>query len=144
MRSAGWVQQAVPFGLFHVLQAGARAENRAIRARGLTGGWLQRAHVPGHRDLRPAYAELFRPQAAAHALRWRQSTLPLAVSRASELGLQGAAFPWRTIAGQECSSYWPAGSAAFHVNADVAIVPRSSPAAPPKTPAMAIRRILMG
>jgi alpha,alpha-trehalose phosphorylase len=34
--------------------------------------------------------------------------------------LKGAAFPWRTIAGQESSSYWPAGMAAFHVNADIA------------------------
>jgi trehalose/maltose hydrolase-like predicted phosphorylase len=34
--------------------------------------------------------------------------------------LRGAAFPWRTIRGQECSGYWPAGTAAFHVNADIA------------------------
>ncbi|HSS08754.1 MAG TPA: glycosyl hydrolase family 65 protein, partial [Acidimicrobiales bacterium] len=27
---------------------------------------------------------------------------------------------WRTIRGQECSSYWPAGTAAFHINADIA------------------------
>ncbi|CAM5339472.1 Glycosyl hydrolase OS=Streptomyces fumanus OX=67302 GN=GCM10018772_26510 PE=3 SV=1 [Streptomyces fumanus] len=31
------IQQAVRFGLFHVLQAGARAEQRAIPAKGLTG-----------------------------------------------------------------------------------------------------------
>ena len=36
------------------------------------------------------------------------------------MGLKGAAFPWRTIRGQECSGYWPAGIAAFHVNADIA------------------------
>ncbi|MGH3261861.1 MAG: glycosyl hydrolase family 65 protein, partial [Trebonia sp.] len=34
---------------------------------------------------------------------------------------RGAAFPWRTIRGQECSAYWPAGSAAKHVNADIAV-----------------------
>jgi len=61
------------------------------------------------------------PIAAASALRWRHSTLPLAISRASQLGLEGAAFPWRTIAGQESSGYWPAGTAAFHVNADIAV-----------------------
>ena len=60
------------------------------------------------------------PQAAASALRWRHSTLPMAIERAGQLGLEGAAFPWRTIAGQECSGYWPAGTAAFHVNADIA------------------------
>ena len=60
------------------------------------------------------------PDAAANALRWRHSTLPLAIERAAQLGLKGAAFPWRTIAGEECSGYWPAGTAAFHVNADIA------------------------
>ena len=47
-------------------------------------------------------------------------TLDLARERARTLGLQGAAFPWRTIRGQESSGYWPAGTAAFHVNADIA------------------------
>ncbi|MGH3374129.1 MAG: glycosyl hydrolase family 65 protein, partial [Actinoallomurus sp.] len=34
--------------------------------------------------------------------------------------LQGAAFPWRTIEGDECSGYWPAGTAAFHISAAIA------------------------
>ena len=60
------------------------------------------------------------PHAAADALRWRQQTLDRARERASTLGLEGAAFPWRTIHGEECSGYWPAGTAAFHINADIA------------------------
>jgi len=60
------------------------------------------------------------PDAAADALRWRQSILPRGRERAEQLGLGGAAFPWRTIRGQECSGYWPAGTAAFHINADIA------------------------
>jgi trehalose/maltose hydrolase-like predicted phosphorylase len=47
--------------------------------------------------------------------------MDLAMERAGELGLKGAAFPWRTIRGQECSAYWPAGTAAFHINADIAM-----------------------
>ena len=61
------------------------------------------------------------PYAAADALRWRASTLDLARERAEELDLAGASFPWRTIHGEECSAYWPAGSAAWHVNADIAM-----------------------
>src|SRR5439155_21084797 len=60
------------------------------------------------------------PAAAADALRWRHATLELARERARQLGLEGAAFPWRTIRGQECSGYWPAGTAAFHIDADIA------------------------
>src|SRR5690606_25234338 len=60
------------------------------------------------------------PDAARDALRWRHSTLDKAKERARQLGLKGAAFPWRSINGDECSAYWPAGTAAFHVNADIA------------------------
>src|SRR6185312_6698022 len=35
-------------------------------------------------------------------------------------GLRGAAFPWRTIDGHESSGYWPASTAAVHINADIA------------------------
>jgi alpha,alpha-trehalose phosphorylase len=45
--------------------------------------------------------------------------LPEARKHAIDLGLAGAAYPWRTIRGQECSGYWPAGTAAFHINADI-------------------------
>jgi alpha,alpha-trehalose phosphorylase len=114
------LQQAVRFALFHVLQAGARAEGRAIGAKGLTG--------PGYDGHTFWDAETFvlplltytAPEAAGAALRWRHATLELARERATQLGLDGAAFPWRTIRGQECSGYWPAGTAAFHVNADIA------------------------
>ena len=52
------IQQAVRFSLFHVLQAGARAEGRAIAAKGLTGPGLRRALLLGHRSLRAAHAHL--------------------------------------------------------------------------------------
>jgi alpha,alpha-trehalose phosphorylase len=114
------VQQAVRFALFHVLQAGARAETRAIPAKGLTGpGYDGHAFWDTETFVLPMLT-LTSPDAAANALRWRHSTLPMAIERAAQLGLQGAAFPWRTIAGHECSGYWPAGMAAFHINADIA------------------------
>jgi alpha,alpha-trehalose phosphorylase len=59
------------------------------------------------------------PDAAANTLRWRHGTLPTAIIRARELGLNVATLPWRTIHGEECSGYWPAGVAAFHINADI-------------------------
>jgi alpha,alpha-trehalose phosphorylase len=114
------IQQAVRFALYHTLQAGARAERRPIPAKGLTGSGYD-GHVFWDMDtfVLPVLT-LTVPHAAADALRWRHSTLDKAKERAAQLGLKGAAFPWRTIAGEECSSYWPAGTAAFHVNADIA------------------------
>ncbi|WP_431772386.1 glycoside hydrolase family 65 protein [Streptomyces cucumeris] len=114
------IQQAVRFALFHVLQAGARAEERAIPAKGLTGsGYDGHSFWDTDTFVLPLLTYTF-PESVAEALRWRQSTLTAARDRARQLGHTGAAFPWRTIDGSECSAYWPAGTAAFHVNADVA------------------------
>jgi alpha,alpha-trehalose phosphorylase len=114
------VQQAVRFGLFHVLQGGARAEQRPIPAKGLTGpGYDGHVFWDTESFVLPVLTYTL-PGAAADALRWRHSILDVAKERASTLRLRGAAFPWRTIRGQECSGYWPAGTAAFHINADIA------------------------
>jgi alpha,alpha-trehalose phosphorylase len=114
------VQQAVRFALFHVLQAGARGENRLIAAKGLTGpGYDGHVFWDTEAFVLPVLT-LTAPDATASALRWRHSVIPTAKARAAQLGLAGAAFPWRTINGAECSGYWPAGTAAFHINADIA------------------------
>jgi alpha,alpha-trehalose phosphorylase len=114
------LQQTLRFALFQLLQAGGRAELRAIPSKGLTG--------PGYDGHTFWDSESFvlqaltytAPAAARDVLRWRHSTLDLARARAQTLGLEGAAFPWRTIRGEECSGYWPAGTAAFHIGADIA------------------------
>lgn len=114
------LQQAVRFALFHVLQSGVRAEERPISAKGLTGpGYDGHCFWDTESFVLPTLMHTW-PQAVADALRWRHATLPAARERARQLGLRGAAFPWRTITGQECSGYWPAGTAAFHINADIA------------------------
>jgi alpha,alpha-trehalose phosphorylase len=114
------IQQAVRFAMFHVLQAAVRAERRAVPAKGLTGpGYDGHSFWDTETFVLPVLTYTA-PDAAADALRWRHSTLPMAAERARQLGMAGAAFPWRTIAGHECSAYWPAGTAAFHVSGDIA------------------------
>ena len=114
------LQQAIRFCLFHTLQAAARAEQRAIGAKGLTGpGYDGHTFWDTERFVVPVLTYTT-PNAAADALRWRQATLDLARGRARQLGLDGAAFPWRTIRGQECSGYWPASTAGFHINGAIA------------------------
>jgi alpha,alpha-trehalose phosphorylase len=114
------LQQAVRFALFHMIQATARAEGRAIASRGLTGTGYE-GHTLWDTDTFVLQAmTALRPEITRQALSWRHATLPAARERARKLDLRGAAFPWRTIAGAECSGYWPAGTAALHVNADIA------------------------
>ena len=114
------LQQAVRFAVFQVVQAAARADERGIPAKGLTGSgddghtfWDMEAYML------PMLTYVM-PFAARDALRWRHATIDLAEARARELGLNGVAFPWRTIRGQECSGYRPASAAAFHINAAIA------------------------
>ncbi len=114
------LQQAVRFALFHTVQAGARAEQRAIPSKGLTGpGYDGHAFWDTEAFVLPVLTYAM-PEAVADALRWRHTTLALAKDRARLLRLDGATFPWRTIRGHECSGYWPAGTAAFHIGADIA------------------------
>ncbi|HEY2999571.1 MAG TPA: hypothetical protein VGJ43_13400, partial [Acidimicrobiales bacterium] len=114
------VQQAVRVAMFHILQAGARAEQRPIPSKGLTGpGYDGHTFWDTETYVLPVLTYT-KPEAAADALTWRKLTLPIAMERAVELNLEGAAFPWRTIRGRESSGYWPASTAAFHINADIA------------------------
>jgi len=115
------IQQAVRFGVFHAYQAAARAEQRAIPAKGLTGtGYDGHAFWDTEMFVLPLLTATA-PDAAGDALRWRASTMDLAAERARTLRLSGVTFPWRTIRGHECSAYWPAGTAAVHVNSAVAV-----------------------
>ena len=102
--------------------AGQRAR-RAPRHRrqGTDRHRLRRPRLLGHRGIRAAGADLHR--AARRRRRPALARLDAGPGQGAggELDLAGAAFPWRTIRGQECSAYWPAGTAAWHVNADIAM-----------------------
>ena len=88
------LQQAVRFALFHTLQAGARAEQRAIAAKGLTGpGYDGHTFWDTETFVLPVLTYTA-PRAAADALRWRHRTLDLARERARPARAStGAAFP---------------------------------------------------
>jgi alpha,alpha-trehalose phosphorylase len=114
------IQPGLRFGLFGLFQAACRAERQPIPAKGLTGaGYDGHAFWDTEAFVLPVLTYA-RPRLVRDALRWRHDTLPQARDRARQLGKEGAAFPWRTIHGEECSGYWPAGTAAFHVNAGIA------------------------
>lgn len=114
------LQQAVRYALFQVFQSAARAELRSVPGKGLTGaGYEGHTFWDFEAFVLPVLTSTA-PDAARQALLWRHSTLPHARDRAAQLHLAGAAFAWRTIDGRESSGYWPASTAAFHINADIA------------------------
>lgn len=113
------LQQALRYCLFQLLGAAALVSDAPAGAKGLTGlGYEGHTFWDIEGYVVPALT-LLRPGAASRLLAWRASTLDEARRRAEVLDLRGATFAWRTIDGRECSPYWPASTAAMHVNADI-------------------------
>ncbi|SFP91578.1 Trehalose and maltose hydrolase (possible phosphorylase) [Geodermatophilus dictyosporus] len=114
------LQQALRYTVFQLFCSAACISGAPVGAKGLTGiGYSGHTFWDVEGFVLPALS-LLRPDAAARLLRWRADTLDAARERAATLGLEGACFAWRTISGPEVSAYWPASTAAVHVNADVA------------------------
>lgn len=113
------VQQAVRWNLFQLAQASARADGRGIPAKGVTGSGYG-GHYFWDSDIYVLpFLTYTRPLWARNVLRSRERMLGQARRRAVMLNEDGALFPWRTINGEEASAYYAAGTAAYHINADV-------------------------
>jgi len=113
------IQQAIRFNLFHILQASARAENTGVAAKGLTGQAYEGHYFWDTEIYLLPFLTYTSPRIARNLLGFRYRTLPQARARAKELGHRGAIFPWRTISGEEASAYYAAGTAQYHINADI-------------------------
>ncbi|MGY1815716.1 glycoside hydrolase family 65 protein [Blastococcus sp. SYSU D00820] len=114
------LQQALRYAVFQLYCASACITGAPIGAKGLTGiGYSGHTFWDVEGFVLPALT-LLRPAAAERLLRFRAGTLDMARDRARTLGQRGACYPWRTISGRETSAYWPASTAAMHVNADIA------------------------
>ncbi len=115
------LQQGIRFNLFHLLQSVGRDGKTNIAAKGLTGEGYE-GHYFWDTEIYIFPVFLFtQPDIARKLLEFRYALLPHARERARQMGhATGALYPWRTIAGEECSAYFPAGSAQYHINADIA------------------------
>lgn len=115
------LQQGLRFNIWHLLQSAGRDGRTNIAAKGLTGeGYEGHTFWDTEVYVLPFFAATT-PAMARGLLEYRHRHLPAARARALDLGLaRGAVFPWRTIAGAECSAYFLAGTAQSHLNADIA------------------------
>ncbi len=114
------VQQAIRWNLFQLACASARAESTGIPAKGLTGSGYSGHYFWDTEIYVLPFLTYTSPQVTRNALRFRHGMLPAARERAADLATEGALFPWRTISGQEASAYYAAGTAQYHINADIA------------------------
>ncbi len=113
------VQQAVRWSLFQLIQATARAETTGVPAKGLTGAGYEGHYFWDTEVYVLPFLTYTMPRVARSLLRFRHQMLDHARRRAAEVNQRGALFPWRTINGEEASAYYEAGTAQYHINADI-------------------------
>lgn len=115
------LQKGIRFNLFHLLQSVGKDGKTNIAAKGLTGeGYEGHTFWDTEIYIHPSFL-YSQHDIAKHLLINRYNQLKKGKVRAQALGhSRGVKFPWRTITGNECSSFFPAGTAQYHINADVA------------------------
>lgn len=115
------VQKGLRFNLFHLYQAAGRDGKTNIAAKGLTGDGYEGHYFWDTEMYLLPFFIYTEPEIARQLLLYRYSILEISKARARELGInKGALYAWRTINGEECSAYYPAGTAQVHINADIA------------------------
>lgn len=113
------LQQAIRWNLFQIAQASARADGLGISAKGVSGSGYSGHYFWDAEIYVLPFLIYTDPSSARNALSLRERMLPAARRRARMLSEGGALFPWRTINGEEASAYYAAGTAQYHINADI-------------------------
>lgn len=115
------LNEAVRFNMYQLLQSSASDDKCSIAAKGLSGEGYEGHYFWDSETFILPFFIMTNPQIAKTVLEYRYSTLNKARENAGLMGhTQGVLFPWRTITGTECSGYYVSGSAAYHINADIA------------------------
>ncbi|PHV08973.1 family 65 glycosyl hydrolase [Janthinobacterium sp. BJB412] len=115
------LQQGIHFNQFHLLQSVGRDGKTNISAKGVTGEGYEGHYFWDTEIYIFPFFLYSKPEIAKKLLEYRYAGLAKARERARQMShAVGAMYPWRTIAGEECSAYFPAGTAQYHINADIA------------------------
>ncbi|MTI69125.1 MAG: glycoside hydrolase family 65 protein [Firmicutes bacterium] len=114
------IQQGIRFNLFHLLQSVGRDGKTNIAAKGLTGEGYEGHYFWDTETYILPFFLFTEPEISKKLLKYRYNILDRAKQRAKDVAHnKGALYPWRTIDGRECSAFFPAGTAQYHINADI-------------------------
>lgn len=115
------LSEALAFNLFQILQSAGKDGHCHMAAKGLSGEGYEGHYFWDTELYIQPFFTLTRPEISRNLLTYRYSILPQAKENARILGhKKGALFPWRTISGKECSGFFPAGSAQYHIDGAIA------------------------
>lgn len=112
---------AVHYNMYQLLQSAGKDRYANIAAKGLSGeGYEGHYFWDTEMYLQPFFI-LTNREIARNLIRNRYGMLKESKENARLLGhKKGALYSWRTINGKECSGYFPAGTAQYHISGDVA------------------------
>ena len=115
------LDMALKFNLYQLLQSVSKDEFGNIAPKGLSGdGYEGHFFWDSEMYIQPFFT-ITSPTVTSKLIEYRYKTLDMARENARILGhSKGALYPWRTIMGKEASGYFPAGSAQYHINGDIA------------------------
>ncbi|MGI5909417.1 MAG: glycoside hydrolase family 65 protein [Sphaerochaetaceae bacterium] len=115
------LSEALTFNIFQLLQSVGKDGRSHLAAKGLSGeGYEGHYFWDTEMYVQPLFT-LTKPEFSRQLLAYRYSILPQARENARALGhRKGALFPWRTISGKECSGFFPAGTAQYHIDGAIA------------------------
>jgi len=115
------VEETLEFNLYQLLQSTGQNGITSTASKGISGEGYE-GHYFWDTEIYIFPFFLFtKPEIAKALLEYRYNILNFAREHAKILGhSKGALFAWRTISGSECSSYFPSGSAQYHINGDIA------------------------
>ena len=119
------VLKGLRLNMFHLLQSAGRDGRTSISAKGLSGqGYGGHYFWEAEIYMLPFFLHNC-PSIARGLLECRYHMLDKARERARQMAHpKGALFPWRSIDGEECSAFFEAGTAQYHINADIALAVR--------------------
>ncbi len=112
---------ALNYNMYQLIQSVGKDEHCNIAAKGLSGEGYEGHYFWDTEMYMEPFFNLTAPEITKNLISFRYNTLPSARENARLMGHEkGALYPWRTISGRECSGYFPSGSAAYHIDGDIA------------------------
>ncbi len=114
------LNQAIHYNLFQLTSSTGRDGRTNIPAKGLSGTGYEGHYFWDTEMYMSPFFAYTNPKIAQELIKYRHSILDASKKRARQLGVkEGALYAWRTINGEEASAYYPAGTAQYHIDADI-------------------------
>lgn len=114
------IEEALNYNTYQLLSSAGKEPFSNIAAKGLSGEGYEGHYFWDTEIYMLPLFTLTSPEIAKNLLYYRYRTLDQAQLRGKSLNHKAAKYPWRTISGVESSPYYPAGTAQYHINADIA------------------------